>query len=175
MFMSIKTIITNNSAPSVSVAGKNLSRRTEGGQVIYDSVIEQSTSGSSSGAGNGSIKYLYITGNAYGADYNSVPASHGTLAEPGIYSVTLPTYTPPPYPIPPQDGAFQSSGRLACPAGQTTFARSFWSTSSSSGGRGSSTYSSGLCWHDGRLSVFNHTGNPVIHGSYALTLFYIPF
>ena len=169
--MSIKSIITDNSAPSVSIAGKNLSRRTEGGQVIYDSAIEQSTSGSSLGAGNGSIKYLYITGNTYQGDYSSVPASHGTPAEPGIYYASMPAYSPPPYPAAPSE--YPLAG-LACPEGVTTFNRTFWTNSVDSGGRGSSVLSTGLCWHDGRLSVFNQSGNTIIYGSYALTLFYIP-
>ena len=36
--MSIKTTITDNSTASVTVAGKTLTRRTAGGQVIYDGI-----------------------------------------------------------------------------------------------------------------------------------------
>ena len=53
--MSVKTTITNNSMTSAVVGGKTLTRRTEGGQVIYDGFIDTSgdTSGDSSGSGSG--------------------------------------------------------------------------------------------------------------------------
>lgn len=38
--MSVKTTITNNSMTSAVVGGKTLTRRTEGGQVIYDGFID---------------------------------------------------------------------------------------------------------------------------------------
>jgi hypothetical protein len=38
--MSVKTTITNNSTTSAVVGGKTLTRRTEGGQVIYDGSVD---------------------------------------------------------------------------------------------------------------------------------------
>lgn len=171
--MSIKSIITDNSAPSVSIAGKNLSRRTEGGQVIYDSAIEQSTSGSSLGAGNGTIKTLYVTGvtNTTQGDWNTVPAGYGTPGEPGIYYASMPAYSPPPYPAAPSE--YTLAG-LACPEGVTTFNRTFWSQYNQNDGRYVTHEKSGLLWRDGKLSVFNAHSHRVISGTYAFTLYYIP-
>jgi hypothetical protein len=43
--MSIKTTITDNSMTSAVVGGKTLTRRTEGGQVIYDGSVDSAGAG----------------------------------------------------------------------------------------------------------------------------------
>jgi hypothetical protein len=74
--MSVTNTITDNSMTSAVVGGKTLTRRTEGGQVIYDGFIDTS-GGGGSGSGIGEIRRYPVTSNG-ALDYTGKAISRGT-------------------------------------------------------------------------------------------------
>lgn len=126
-----------------------------------------SSSSSMTGGSLGPVSAIYFTGNTFNSGFNSIPSTYGMEAPPGIYALDLPKYIPGPYSSPASNIYSQV---LACPEGIDMYNNAFWTIARN---RGGSNYS-GLAWKNGRLSIYNHVGNHVIFGAFAMTLYHIP-
>jgi len=92
--MSIKTIITDNSLASATIGDKTLTRRTEGGQVIYDGAAGGGGGGAAAG-GSGPRAYVAFDGTAANLT-NSITNSFNiaSITDKGAGNYTI-TYTSP--------------------------------------------------------------------------------
>jgi hypothetical protein len=93
--MSIKTTITDNSTASVTVAGKTLTRRTAGGQVIYDGIVSSGSGGSGivgGGTSPGGVNRYAVTAgglSSFGGNHNLSSLGTGITVPPGTSTVLI--------------------------------------------------------------------------------------